>query len=58
MEVFVGESPARNKYTYYVSKARKYGFKQITAIFEETASCKKQHEERYKKNQLKTLTII
>ena len=56
--MFAGESPARNKYTYYVSKARKYGFKQITAIFEETASCKKQHEERYKKKQLKTSTII
>lgn len=55
MEVFVGESPARNKYTYYVSKARKYGFKQITAIFEETASCKKQHEERYKKKSIENI---
>ena len=34
---FAGESQARNKYTYYASKARKEGYNQIAAIFEETA---------------------
>lgn len=37
-EAFAGESQARNKYTYYASKARKDGFEQIAAIFEETAN--------------------
>ncbi len=49
MEAFAGESQARNKYTYYASKARKDGFEQIAAIFEETANNEKEHEERYKK---------
>lgn len=40
---FAGESQARNKYTYYASKARKDGFEQIAAIFEETASNEKEH---------------
>lgn len=40
---FAGESMARNKYTYYASKARKEGFEQIAAIFEETAGNEKEH---------------
>ena len=40
---FAGESQARNKYTYYASKARKEGFNQIAAIFEETAGNEKEH---------------
>lgn len=40
---FAGESQARNKYTYYASKARKDGFNQIAAIFEETAGNEKEH---------------
>lgn len=42
---FAGESQARNKYTYYASKARKEGFEQIAAIFEETAGNEKEHAE-------------
>ena len=38
-----GESQARNKYTYYASKARKDGYEQIAAIFEETANNEKEH---------------
>lgn len=40
---FAGESEARNKYTYYASKARKDGYQQIAAIFEETANNEKEH---------------
>ena len=40
---FAGESQARNKYTYYASKAKKEGYKQIAAIFEETAANEKEH---------------
>lgn len=40
---FAGESQARNKYTYYASKARKDGFEQIAAIFEDTANNEKEH---------------
>ena len=40
---FAGESQARNKYTYYASKAKKDGYQQIAAIFEETASNEKEH---------------
>ncbi len=43
MEAFAGESMARNKYTYYASKARKDGFVQIANIFEETANNEKEH---------------
>ena len=42
-EAFAGESKARNKYTYYASKARKDGYEQIAAIFEETANNEKEH---------------
>ena len=40
---FAGESQARNKYTYYASKAKKEGYNQIAAIFEETAGNEKEH---------------
>lgn len=42
-KAFAGESQARNKYTYYASKARKEGFEQIAAIFEQTAGNEKEH---------------
>jgi rubrerythrin len=42
-EAFAGESQARNKYTYFASKARKEGYEQIAAIFEETALNEKEH---------------
>jgi rubrerythrin len=40
---FAGESQARNKYTYFASAARKEGFEQIAALFEETANNEKEH---------------
>ena len=40
---FAGESQARNKYTYFASKAKKEGYQQIAAIFEETAANEKEH---------------
>ena len=43
MTAFAGESQARNKYTYYASKAKKDGYEQIAAIFEETAGNEKEH---------------
>lgn len=42
-DAFAGESMARNKYTYFASKARKDGYEQIAAIFEETANNEKEH---------------
>ena len=43
MTAFAGESQARNKYTYYASKARKDGYVQIAKLFEETANNEKEH---------------
>ena len=43
LEAFAGESQARNKYTYWASKAKKDGYVQIAAIFEETAANEKEH---------------
>ncbi len=43
MAAFAGESQARNKYTYYASKAKKEGFEQIAEIFTETANNEKEH---------------
>ena len=45
MAAFAGESQARNKYTYYASKAKKDGYVQISKIFEETAANEKEHAE-------------
>lgn len=43
MSAFAGESMATNKYTYFASKARKDGYEQIAAIFEETAGNEREH---------------
>lgn len=43
MTAFSGESEARNKYTFYASKAKKDGYEQIASIFEETANNEKEH---------------
>lgn len=40
---FAGESQARNKYTFFASKAKKEGYEQIASIFEETANNEKEH---------------
>lgn len=45
LAAFAGESQARNKYTYFASKAKKDGFVQISKIFEETAANEKEHAE-------------
>ena len=52
MAAFAGESQARNKYTYYASKAKKDGFEQIAAIFEETANNEKEHAKMWFKELL------
>lgn len=46
LTAFAGESQARNRYTYFASKAKKEGYVQIQAIFEETANQEKEHAER------------
>ena len=43
MAAFAGESEARNKYTFYASKAKKEGYEQIAALFLETANNEKEH---------------
>ena len=48
-EAFAGESMARNKYSYFASKAKKDGFVQIAAIFEETAANEKEHAKMWYK---------
>jgi rubrerythrin len=47
MAAFAGESQARNRYTYYASKARDEGFIQISMIFEETAGQEREHAKRF-----------
>lgn len=47
LKAFAGESQARNRYTYYASKARKEGYQQIANIFEETADNEKEHAKRF-----------
>jgi rubrerythrin len=54
MTAFAGESQARNKYTYFASKAKKDGYEQIAAIFEETANNEKEHAKMWFK-ELKAL---
>jgi rubrerythrin len=44
---FAGESQARNRYTYFASKAKKEGFEQISAVFAETADQEKEHAKRF-----------
>ena len=46
-KAFAGESQARNRYTYFASKAKKEGFVQIGDIFEETANQEKEHAKRF-----------
>lgn len=46
LTAFAGESQARNRYTYFASQAKKDGYVQISAIFEETANQEKEHAER------------
>lgn len=46
LTAFAGESQARNRYTYFASQAKKEGFEQIAAIFEETANQEKEHAKR------------
>jgi len=46
LTAFSGESQARNRYTYFASQARKEGYMQISAIFEETAEQEKEHAKR------------
>jgi len=46
LAAFAGESQARNRYTYYASKAKKEGYVQMSAIFEETANQEKEHAKR------------
>ncbi len=47
LAAFAGESQARNRYTYYASKAKKEGYVQIADIFEETANHEKEHAKRF-----------
>lgn len=46
LTAFAGESQARNRYTYFASKAKKEGYEQIRGIFQETADNEKEHAER------------
>jgi len=47
LKAFAGESQARNRYTFFSSKAKKEGLMQIADIFQETASQEKEHGERF-----------
>jgi len=47
LAAFAGESQARNRYTYFASEARKEGYEQIAAIFEETADNEKEHAKQF-----------
>ena len=49
MTAFAGESQARNKYTFFASKAKKEGYEQIAAIFQETADNEKEHAKMWYK---------
>ncbi|MCW4045740.1 MAG: rubrerythrin family protein [Candidatus Bathyarchaeota archaeon] len=50
LEAFAGESQARNRYTFFASVARKEGYEQIAAIFQETADNEKEHAELFFKH--------
>ena len=47
LKAFAGESQARNRYTYFASKAKKEGYEQISAVFLETAENEKEHAKRF-----------
>ena len=55
---FAGESQARNKYDYFAGVARKEGFQQIAAIFEETAANEKAHPKSGSKNFRASATLL
>lgn len=55
MKAFAGESQARNRYTFYASKARDEGFQQIQAVFQETADNEKEHAKLFFKHLVKNL---
>lgn len=50
LKAFAGESQARNRYTFFASKAKKEGYEQISAIFQETADNEKEHAELFFKH--------
>ena len=50
LAAFAGESQARNRYTFFASAAKKEGYEQIAAIFEETAANEKEHAELFFKH--------
>ena len=50
LAAFAGESQARNRYTFFASKARKEGYEQISTIFQETADNEKEHAELFFKH--------
>ena len=50
LAAFAGESQARNRYTFFANKAKKEGYEQISAIFQETADNEKEHAEVYFKH--------
>jgi rubrerythrin len=50
LAAFAGESQARNRYTFYASKAKKEGYEQISALFQETADNEKEHAEVFFKH--------
>jgi rubrerythrin len=50
LAAFAGESQARNRYSFYASKAKKEGYEQIAAIFQETADNEKEHAEVFFKH--------
>ena len=47
LKAFAGESQARNRYTYFAGQAKKEGYEQIAAIFQETADNEKEHAKRF-----------
>ena len=47
LAAFAGESQARNRYTFFAGRARKEGYEQIAAVFEETAGNEKEHAELF-----------
>ena len=62
LKSFAGESQARNRYTYFASVARDEGYRQIEAIFQETADQEKEHAKRFFKflegGELEILSLI
>jgi len=58
LAAFAGESQARNRYTFFASQAKKEGYEQIAAIFQETADNEKEHAELYFKHLMGGMTEI